>query len=193
MEKHVDVDAYLKASTLWPAEIDALRPILVGAGLEESIKWGKPCYVDSGRNICIIQEMKDFLALMFFKGALLADPDGVLESQGPNSRSARRMTFRSTADVADRAQTIAAYVDEAIAVEDAGLEVAAPAELELAEELQARLDQDPKLAEAFWALTPGRRRAYNLNVLDAKRTETRRSRIERFVPKILAGKGPQDR
>ncbi|MEY4175267.1 MAG: hypothetical protein RI900_2432, partial [Actinomycetota bacterium] len=93
------VDAYLKNSKLWPAEVARLRAVLVGTGLSEEVKWGKPCYCDGDRNIAILQEMKSFLALMFFKGALMPDPAGVLEDQGPNSRSAKRMTFTSVADV----------------------------------------------------------------------------------------------
>ena len=92
-----EVDAYITRSKKWPDEIAALRPILLDCGLTEEIKWGKPCYSHDGKNVVIVQEMSEFLALMFFKGALLADPDEVLEDQGPNSRSARRMTFTSAA------------------------------------------------------------------------------------------------
>ena len=108
---------------MWPEEIAGLRPILLGCGLTEEIKWRKPCYSHEGRNIVILQEMKAFLALMFFKGALLKDPAGVLEDQGPSSRSARRIRFTSVEDVARLAGTVEAYVEEAIAVEEAGLKV----------------------------------------------------------------------
>ena len=188
-----DVDAYIARSTAWPDELRAIRPILLQAGLDEAIKWGKPCYASEGRNIAILQEMKDFLALMFFKGALLADPEGVLESQGPNSRSAMRITFTSTDAVERLAPTIAAYVAEAIDVEDAGLSIEPAPELELAAELAERLAGDPALAEAFDGLTPGRRREYNLHISEAKKAETRESRIDKVAPKILAGKGFRDR
>lgn len=187
------VDEYLEHSQGWPDEIAALRPVLLGCGLSESIKWAKPCYSHGTDNIAIVQEMKDFLALMFFKGALLADPAGVLESQGPNSRSARRMCFRSVDDVVELADTVAAYVDDAIAVEEAGLEVPPAPELELVEELRSRLDDDPVLRRAFDALTPGRQREYNMYVADAKQATTRASRVDKYVPKILAGKGFRDR
>ena len=188
-----DVDAYIARSTTWPDELRAIRPILLEAGLDEAIKWGKPCYASEGRNIAILQEMKDFLALMFFKGALLADPEGVLESQGPNSRSAMRITFTSTDAVERLAPTIAAYVAEAIDVEDAGLEVAPAPALALVEELQHRLDADPALKAAFEALTPGRRREYHLHIAEAKQASTRSARVDKCVPKILAGKGFRDR
>lgn len=192
MEKFADVDEYLERSEQWPDEIRELRPILLGCGLDEDIKWGKPCYTHDGRNICILQEMKDFLAVMFFKGALLPDAHGVLREQGPNSRSARRMELTSTAEVVASASTIEAYVSEAIAVEDAGLSVPA-ADLVLVDELQDRLDADAELEAAFEALTPGRQREYNLYASDAKKAETRIGRVDKCVERILAGKGLRDR
>jgi uncharacterized protein YdeI (YjbR/CyaY-like superfamily) len=188
-----DVDAYVARSQRWPEEISALRPILVGAGLDEDVKWAKPCYSHNGRNIAIVQEMKDFLALMFFKGALLRDPDGVLEEQGPNSRSARRMQFTSVDDVTRRADTITTYVREAIAVEEAGLDVGPAPEPDLAPELSERLDRDPAFRIAFEALTPGRQREYNLYFSGAKQAATRASRVEKYARKILDGKGFRDR
>jgi uncharacterized protein YdeI (YjbR/CyaY-like superfamily) len=187
------VDAYVERSTQWPAEVAALRDVLLGCGLGEDLKWGKPCYHHDGRNVAIVQEMKPFLALMFFKGALLSDPEGVLEDQGPNSRSARRMTFTSVDDVERLARTVAAYVAEAVDLEEAGLEVEPAPEPELAAELQERLDADPELAAAFAALTPGRRRGYHLHVSEAKQSSTRAARVERHVERIKAGKGLHDR
>lgn len=187
------VDDYIGRSTTWPEELTALRPILLGCGLDESIKWGKPCYSDGDRNIAIMQEMKGFLALMFFKGALLDDPQGVLRSQGPNSRSARRVELTSVDDVAAHEGAIRDLVASAIAVEEAGLSVGPAPELELCEELTERLAADPELAAAFEALTPGRQREYNLHIADAKQAKTREARIDKHVPQILAGKGMRDR
>lgn len=187
------VDAYIARSATWPAEMTELRSVLLGCGLDEELKWGKPCYVHEGSNIAIVQEMKGFLALMFFKGALLPDAAGVLEDQGPNSRSARRMRFTSVDDVGRLAGAVTGCVQEAVAAEEAGLDVGPPPELVLAEELQQRLDGDLALKAAFEALTPGRRREYNLHVSDAKQASTRAARVEKHVPKILAGKGLRDR
>lgn len=187
------VDAYIARSNTWPKEMTALRPVLLRAGLDEAIKWGKPCYSHDGRNIAIMQEMKDFLALMFFKGALLRDPDGVLEEQGPNSRSARRMCFTSVAQVKRAARTVESYVHEAVHVEDAGLELAPAPELVLVAELQHRIDHDAAFAAAFASLTPGRRREYHLYVADAKQSTTRAARVDKCAERILAGKGLRDR
>lgn len=187
------VDEYVERSERWPELISELRPVLVGCGLDEQLKWGKPCYSHEGRNIAILQEMKGFLALMFFKGAVLTDPEGVLEAQGPNSRSALRVRFSSIDDVTRLAGTIEALVAEAIAAEDAGLTVGPAPELELVDELRIRLDREPALKAAFEALTPGRQREYHLHVSGAKQSATRLARIEKFVPTILAGKGLRDR
>ena len=188
-----EVDAYIERSTKWPQEMAELRPILLGCGLSEDIKWNKPCYSAEGANILILQEMNDFLAIMFFKGALLEDPEDVLRDQGPNSRSARRIELTSPDDVSNLRITITEYVQEAIDVEKAGLEVGPAPELVLVAELQDRLDNDSHLREAFEALTAGRRREYNLHFSSAKQAKTRESRIDKFVPKILAGKGFRDR
>ncbi|MEO6652488.1 MAG: YdeI/OmpD-associated family protein [Ilumatobacteraceae bacterium] len=188
-----DIDAYIRRTDKWPDEVAALRSVLLACGLTEEIKWNKPCYSHEGRNIAIMQEMNDFLALMFFKGALLKDPESVLVDQGPNSRSARRLEFTSVADVAARAKTVGAYVAEAIEVEDAGLEVGPPPELVLADELRQRLDGDPAMQAAFEALTPGRQREYNLYISGAKQSATRESRIDTYADKILEGKGFRDR
>ena len=187
------VDVYIERSEKWPEEMTALRPLLLGCGLTEEFKWGKPCYSHEGKNIVILQEMKEFLALMFFKGALLSDPKGVLEEQGPNSRSARRIGFTSVEDVARLAGTVVAYIDEAIEVEDAGLEIGPAPELDLVEELQNRLDRDPAFQAAFEALTPGRQREYNLHFAGAKQAKTREARIDKCASKILDGKGLRDR
>ncbi len=193
MATNPEVDAYIARSSQWPEEMGALRPILLAAGLTEEIKWAKPCYSHGAKNIVIMQEMKDFLALMFFKGALLDDPAGVLEEQGPNSRSALRMRFTSVDDVTRLADVVTAYVEEAVDVEEAGLEVGPAPELVLAAELQHRLDLDPELDAAFSALTPGRQREYNLHISEAKQAKTREDRVEKYAPKILDGKGLRDR
>lgn len=193
MTQHPKVDAYIERSTQWPDVMAALRPILLESGLTEEIKWGKPCYSHAGSNIVIMQEMKAFLALMFFKGALLGDPGAVLQEQGPNSRSARRVEFTSVESVTGMADLLSAYIDEAIQVEAAGLEVGPAPERALVPELQDRLDAEPDLRHAFESLTPGRQREYNLYFSGAKQAKTRVARIEKHAPQILKGHGLRDR
>lgn len=183
------VDAVVGRAKAWRAEIQKLRAILLECGLEEELKWGKPCFSFEGKNVAIIQPFKEHCALMFFKGALLEDTHGLLRSQGQNTQAAMRLEFRAEADIKKTA--VKSYVKQAIQVEKAGLSVdfEAKRELELPEELTQALQADRKLARAFDALTPGRRRGYVLHFTGAKQSKTRAARIQNCVPKILAGKG----
>jgi len=187
------VDAFVSRAKAWQGEIQKLRSILLDCGLDEEIKWGKPCFSFEGKNLAIIQPFKAHCALMFFKGALFKDSHGLLRSQGENTQSALRLEFTSEAQITKA--TLKSYVKEAIAVEQAGLTVdfKAKRELELPEELTQILKKDRKLAKAFAALTPGRQRAYVLHFTGAKQSQTRTARIEKCIPKILAGLGMNDR
>lgn len=189
-----DVDAFVNRAKAWRAEIQKLRSILVDdCGLDEDLKWGKPCFLFEGKNVAIIQPFKEHCSLMFFKGALLEDTHGLLRSQGENTQSAMRLEFTSESQITKA--VVKAHVKQAIAVEKAGLTVdfKAKRELALPEELTQILRKDRKLAKAFHALTPGRQRAYVLHFTGAKQSQTRIARIEKCIPKILAGMGMNDR
>lgn len=190
------LDAFIARAKTWRAETEALRAILLDCGLDEALKWGKPCYaMNGGGNVAIIQSFKDFCALMFFKGTLLTRGGGLLVSQGENSQAALRAEFRSVAEIAQAEPALRACIAEAIAVEEAGLKVAfrKPSELVLPDELASRLEADPALDAAFHALTPGRQRSYVLHIAGAKRSETRAARVDRCAPAIRAGKGYNER
>jgi uncharacterized protein YdeI (YjbR/CyaY-like superfamily) len=187
------VDAFLARAKTWQAEMRKLRSILVGCGLDEDIKWGKPCFSVDGKNVAIIQPFKAHCSLMFFKGALLEDEHGLLRSQGENTQSSLRLEFRGEAEI--KKPLVESYVKQAIAVEKSGRKVdfKAKRELELPEELTAMLAKDKQLGAAFRALTPGRQRGYVLHFAAAKQPQTRIARIEKCRPAILAGKGLNDR
>lgn len=191
--KNPKVDELVSRAKRWRGEIEALRSILLDAGLDEELKWGKPCFLFEGSNVAIIQPFKEHCALMFFKGALLEDTHGLLRSQGENTQSAMRLEFTSEDQI--EKSVVQDYVKQAIAVEKAGLKVdfEAKRELELPEELTRIFEKDRKLAKAFDALTPGRQRGYVLHFTGAKQSKTRTARIERAIPKILEGKGLHDR
>lgn len=188
---NVEVDAFVSRAKAWQGEIQKLRSILVDCGLDEELKWGKPCFSFEGKNVAIIQPFKAHCSLMFFKGALLEDTHGLLRSQGENTQSALRMEFTAEAQI--KKAVLKSYVKQAIAVEKAGVSVdfKAKRELELPDELTQILKKDRALAKAFQALTPGRQRGYVLYFTSAKRSETRTARIEKCKPKILAGVGMQ--
>lgn len=191
---HPDVDAYADQLTHWRDEFDALRAMLLDTELVEELKWRKPCYTADGANIVIFQPFKAHAALLFFKGALLDDPAGLLREQGRNTQSALRLEFRSLDDVRAVQEALPAFVRQAIDNERAGLSVERreTADYPVPEELLMRFDDDPRLREAFEALTPGRQRGYLLHFAGAKKPETRAARIERFAPRILDGLGMHD-
>lgn len=192
-ERNPKVEAFVQRAERWQGEIRKLRETLLDCGLDEGLKWGKPCFSFQGGNVAIIQPFKEHCALLFFKGVLLEDTHGLLRSQGDNTRSALRLEFTREADI--KKTVVKSYVEQAIAIEEAGLKVDLDPqrELELPDELTRILKSDPELAKAFHALTPGRRRGYVLHFTAAKQSKTRTARIERCIPKILAGKGMNDR
>ena len=187
------IDEFLSRTKTWHGVVQKLRSVLSDCGLDEELKWGKPCFQFEGTNIAIIQPFKAHCSLLFFKGALLKDTHGLLRSQGENTQSALRLEFTSEAQV--NKAVLKSYVKQAIAVENSGLKVdfKAKRELELPEELTRILNKDRALAKAFAALTPGRQRGYLMHFSAAKQSPTRVARIEKCAPKILAGKGMNDR
>ncbi len=187
------VDAFVSRAKRWRGEIQKLRSILLDCGLDEDLKWGKPCFEYEGTNVAIIQPFKEHCSLLFFKGALLKDTHGRLRSQGQNTQSALRLEFTSEAQVTKA--VVKSYVKQAIAVQKAGLKIdfKAKRELALPNELTEILRQHRTLAKAFYALTPGRQRGYVLHFTSAKQSQTRTARIEKCIPQILAGLGMHDR
>lgn len=190
-----EITAFIDGAARWQEEMKELRDILLDCDLTEEVKWGKPCYTAHGGNIVIMQPFNAHLSLMFFKGALLDDPEGILRSQGENTRAALRIEFTSPEQVTERSSVIASYVEEAIAVEEAGLEVPKKkvADYEVPAEFEERLQEDETYREAFEALTPGRKKSYLIHFSGAKRVETRRRRIEKCREKVLEGKGFHER
>ncbi|NHZ90458.1 hypothetical protein F2P45_15730 [Massilia sp. CCM 8733] len=189
------VDAMLRRAASWREEFALLRAIALDCGLTEELKWGQPCYVHEGANIVLIHGFKEYCALLFFKGALLKDPKGILVRQTENVQSARQIRFTATAQITRRRAALKACIADAIAVERAGLTVARreTAEFPVPEEFQARLAQLPALRSAFDALTPGRQRAYLLHFGGARLARTRAARVEACIPLILDGMGLNDR
>lgn len=188
------VDAFLARTKTWRDEFEALRAVLGALPLEEALKWGRPCWTRNGKNIVLMHGFKEYCALLFFKGALLPDPENVLVTLTDTAQAQRQIRFTEAAQVHVLRETIVAYVERAIAVEEAGLKVAfrKVEEYPIPEEFQVRLDADSALAEAFGGLTPGRRKAYLLHFAGAKQSATRAARVEKNLSRILEGKGLLD-
>ncbi|WOI53467.1 YdeI/OmpD-associated family protein [Parvularcula sp. LCG005] len=187
------LDGEFENAALWREEALQLRAILQSCDLDEALKWSKPCYGRDGQNVAIIQRFNSGLALLFFKGALLDDPKGLLEVQGPQSRSGHRMMFMSVNDIRQSEQAIRDFIKQAIALNDAGARVQAASPPAWPAELSEALAVDAVFDKAFRALTPGRQRGYCLYFEGAKQSKTRHSRIARYRSAILSGKGLLDR
>ncbi|WP_067032029.1 YdeI/OmpD-associated family protein [Allomuricauda sp. CP2A] len=185
------VDFFFEKPSQWQEAYRQLRKIVLNTGLNEELKWGVPCYTFQGSNVVLIHGFKEYCALLFHKGVLLKDTEGILIQQTKNVQSARQIRFTTIDEIRDLEATLKAYIHEAIEVEKAGLEVKMKktSEFDMPEELQARLDADADFKAAFEALTPGRQRGYMLYISQAKQSKTRVSRIEKSTPKIFEGKG----
>ena len=188
------VDWFFAKDTKWQKEYEKLRTIILDCGLIEELKWGCPCYTFENTNIVLIHGFKEYCALLFFKGALLNDPNGILIQQTKNVQSARQIRFTNVREIVKMEKILKAYVYEAIEVERAGLKVKLKktSEFKTPEEFQKRLDKNTALKKAFDELTPGRQRAYIFYFSQAKQSKTREARVEKYLNKILDGKGLDD-
>ena len=188
------VDAFLSRTEKWRKEFETLRTILLGCGLNEDFKWMHPCYTFEKRNIVLIHGFKEYCALLFFKGALLKDANGILVQQTRNVQAARQIRFTHVREIAKLERTLKAYVFEAVEVEKAGLKVKykRTSDFSIPGEFQNKLDKIPALKAAFDRLTPGRQRAYLFYFSQPKQSKTRASRVEKHVQQILKGKGLND-
>jgi uncharacterized protein YdeI (YjbR/CyaY-like superfamily) len=188
------VDEFLEQAEPWREEFEKLRRLILDCGLTEELKWGKPCYTLQESNVVLIQGFKDYCALLFTKGALLKDDRGILVKQTENVQAARQVRFTNVQEIVKLGPVLKRYVQQAMAVEKAGLKVAykTTAEFKIPEEFQNKLDASPALKKAFAALTPGRQRGYLLYFSAAKQSATRAARVEKSRQRILDGMGLDD-
>jgi uncharacterized protein YdeI (YjbR/CyaY-like superfamily) len=188
------VDAFLARAENWREEFEKLRAILLGCDLSEHLKWGVPCYTFENKNVALIHGFKEYCAILFVKGALLNDPEGVLVQQTENAQAARQIRFTDARQIVEMEAVLKAYIQQAVEVERAGLKVGLKptADFAVPAEFQSKLDADPALKAAFEALTPGRQRGYLLHFAAPKQSKTREARIEKCAPQILEGKGLND-
>jgi uncharacterized protein YdeI (YjbR/CyaY-like superfamily) len=188
------VDWYFTKAKQWKEEYEELRRILLGCGLTEELRWGKPCYTFQKSNIALIHGFKEYCALLFFKGALLKDPKGILIQQTENVQAARQIRFTKVREIVEMEPVLKSYIKAAIEAEKAGLKVnfRKTTEFKMPEEFQKKLEGTPALKAAFNALTPGRQRGYLLYFSAPKQSKTRELRVEKCSQRILAGKGLND-
>lgn len=188
------VDEFLSNTKKWQEEFEKLRMIILDCQLTEELKWGQPCYTFEESNIVLIHGFKDYCAILFIKGALLKDAEGILIRQTENVQAGRQIRFTNVGEIISLESTLKAYIYEAIKIEKAGLKVELKKNTEfmILEELQNEFKENPALKTAFEALTPGRQRAYIFYFSEPKQSKTRESRIEKYMQQILGGKGLND-
>ena len=192
MNKRVDVA--LSKETRWPDEMAELRKIALASGLTEELKWGQPCYTLNGKNVFLLHGFKEYFAILFFKAAIMKDPDKLLIQQTTNVQSGRQMRFKDMAELKKLKPFVKKYISEAIAVEESGAKVPVKkaSDFEIPDEVISAMRKIKGLTSAFKKLTPGRQRGYVLHFMGAKQEATRVSRIEKAAPKIFEGKGLTD-
>ena len=188
------VDLFLEKAETWKEEMTQLRKIALKCDLTEDYKWLHPCYTYKGKNVVLIHAFKEYCALLFHKGALLKDEKKILIQQTENVQAARQLRFSNSKQIREQQDIIKAYIEEAIQLEKDGAKVILKqtSDYKMPIELQNKLDEDTQLKTAFEALTPGRQRAYIFNITQAKQSKTREARIQKYIPKILEGKGIDD-
>lgn len=188
------VNWFFNKATQWQKEFEQLRMIMLDCQLVEELKWGQPCYLFENRNIVLMHGFKEYCAILFFKGALLKDPNGILIQQTENVQAARQIRFTSVQEIVEMKSILKSYIYEAVEVEESGLKVnyKKTTEFTIPEEFQTKLDANPVLKAAFYALTPGRQRAYIFYFSSAKQSKTREARVEKYEEQIINGKGLDD-
>jgi uncharacterized protein YdeI (YjbR/CyaY-like superfamily) len=193
-ETNPKVDGFISRAEQWQEEFKKLRSIILGCQLTEELKWGVPTYALDDKNVVLMHGFKEYCAILFVKGVLLKDPMHILITQTENVQSARQLRFTSADQIEEMEPVIRRYIMEAIEVEKSGLKVEfkKPTEFKIAEEFQVKLDENPALKTAFFALTPGRQRGYLLFFSAPKQSKTRESRVEKYMLQILNGKGLDD-
>ncbi|PHK48932.1 YdeI/OmpD-associated family protein [Staphylococcus edaphicus] len=191
---NIKVNAFIERLKQWQNEFKILREIIRETELEEDYKWMHPCYTFENKNVVIIQDFKHYCALLFEKGAIMEDPYQSLIQQTKNVQAARQLRFESLDEINNRRDEIKWYVEEAIRIEKSGKKVPMKKteDYDMPEELQSKLDEMPKLKEAFSQLTPGRQRQYIFHIGQAKRAASRKNRVEKYIEHILDGKGMND-
>ncbi len=193
--RNTKIDPFFNKAKQWKEEFGKLRELVLDCELTEDFKWMHPCYTYGGKNVVLIHGFKEYCALLFHKGALLKDLHGILIQQTENVQAARQLRFTSAEQIEEMQLIIKTYIDEAIEVEKAGLQVEfkKTSDYEVPEELENKFVEIPDLKTAFEALTPGRQKGYLYYFSGAKQSKTRDSRIEKYIPHIMNGKGIDDK
>lgn len=184
----------LHASERWTEALDLLFTIIRETELEETVKWGAPCFTYQGKNILGLSRFKSYVGIWFHQGVFLKDPYQVLvnASEG-KTKALRQWRFSSKAEIDPL--KVKSYILEAIANAKAGKELKPQRKPvgELPNELLQALSESKKLQLKFNELTDAKKREYAEYIRDAKQVKTRTTRLEKSIPLILQGIGLNDK
>jgi uncharacterized protein YdeI (YjbR/CyaY-like superfamily) len=188
------VNWFFDKKTKWQEAYIELRELVLSLNLTEELKWGCPCYTFDGNNVVLLHGFKDYCALLFMKGAIMKDPKNILVQQTENVQSARQIRFSNVDEILKQKSVIKSYIKTAIEVEKSGVkvELKKTTEYKMPEEFKTALNEMTDLKIAFEKLTSGRQKGYLLYFSSAKQSKTRNDRVEKYIPKILDGKGLDD-
>lgn len=177
----------------WQRELQLLRSILLDSELKEDCKWGVPCYTLNGKNVVILSALKDYCTLAFFKGILMEDKYQLLQKPGENSEQSRVLKFTNEESVINNAEAIEFYINEAVRIEKSGKKLPPNNSMpQIPNELETYFDENAMFKTAFQNLTLGKQKAYIIYFNSSAKPETRKARIEKYIPEILKGKGIND-
>jgi uncharacterized protein YdeI (YjbR/CyaY-like superfamily) len=188
------VDDFLAQQDRWKAHLVKFRQILLQTELEETIKWGMPVYTLNGKHVVGIGAFKSYVGMWFYQGAFLKDEKKVLiNAQEGKTKAQRQMRF-TYEDEVDYA-LVKAYIEEAIQNQKAGKELKPDTNkpLEIPAELQAAIEGDSDLQNAFKKFSPGKQREFAAYISEVKQEATRQKRIEKIIPMIREGIGLNDK
>ena len=194
MMRAKSVEEYIEKHPEWATALEKLRKILLATDLEETVKWGAPCYTLDGKNVIGLGAFKEHVAVWFHQGVFLSDPDKVLvNAQEGKTKALRQWRFTKAGDI--KVTPMKAYVREAIENQRTGKEakVDRAKKLVVPPELRTALTKKAKTKKAFEALTKGKQREYADHISSAKQDKTKQSRLEKILPMIEAGVGLHDK
>jgi uncharacterized protein YdeI (YjbR/CyaY-like superfamily) len=150
------------------------------------MKWSVP-FFDYHGTLCSMAAFKEYVAFRFWKGALVVE-----RSAGDQDGAAGQFgRITSVKDLPSKAE-LTRYVKKAMKLNEEGIAVprakVSRAALPVPAELTAALARNKKARDAFDAFPPSHRREYCEWIGEAKRDETRATRVKQAVEWIAEGK-----
>ena len=194
MKRYKTVDEYILNTKTGREVLIVLRELIQSTELIETVKWGGPAYTINGKNVVGVGSFKSYVALWFYQGALLQDNAKVLINAQENvTKALRQWRFYSLNEINDK--LVLVYLNEAIENQKQNKEIKPDRRkpIESPKELSETLNSVPELDNCFKKFPPGKQREFAEYISEAKRVETRLTRIKKITPLILQNIGLNDK